>query len=72
MPDITVRALPDDVSVAIAETSAEVLADLSSEDDITRRVHESYMSFRERAMAYTQVSEYGYARARMLEQLKQS
>ena len=68
MPDITVRALPDDVSVAIARTSREVLAEISQADDITRRVHDSYTAFRDRAIAYNQVSEYGYARARLLEQ----
>jgi TRAP-type mannitol/chloroaromatic compound transport system substrate-binding protein len=70
MPDITVRSLPDDISVAIAQTAKEVLEELSQEDDLTRRIHASFVEFRERSIRYNQVSEYGYARARMLERLK--
>ena len=70
MPDITVRSLPDDVSVAIAQTAREVLAEIAQEDDLTRRVHDSFVEFRERSIKYNQVSEYGYARTRMLESLR--
>ena len=68
MPDINVGPLPDDVSVAIARMSREVLRDISAEDELTKRIHDSFQAFRTRSIKYNHVSEYGFARARMLDQ----
>jgi TRAP-type mannitol/chloroaromatic compound transport system substrate-binding protein len=70
MPDVTVRSLPDGISVAIAKTAKELLVEISQEDEFTKRVYDSFVEFRERSIAYNLVSEYGYARTRMLERLK--
>ena len=70
MPDVTVRSLPDEISVAIAKTAKELLVEISQEDEFTKRVYDSFVEFRERSIAYNLVSEYGYARTRMLERMK--
>jgi TRAP-type mannitol/chloroaromatic compound transport system substrate-binding protein len=49
------------------ETSAnEVLADIASKDPLTRKVHDSYMSFLTGIMDWDELSETGYRKTRRL------
>ena len=66
MPDIKVHAMPDDVMAAIAKVSREVVAEAGETNDISRRIHDSFSAFRARALNYSRISEYAYARARLL------
>jgi len=68
MPDVNVRSLPDEVMNAIARTSEQVLEDISAGDPMIKRIYESYAAFRKRSIKYNKVSEYGFTRARMLDE----
>lgn len=49
---VELRAFPDDVNDALGKTAMEVLSDLGDSDDLTRRIHGSYMAFLRDADAY--------------------
>lgn len=66
MPDIEVHAMPDDIMAAIAEVSRDVVAEAGARDDISRRIHASFTAFRARAVKYNRISEYAFARARLV------
>lgn len=50
--DVALRAFPDAVNQAIGETAMDVLNELGEGDDLTRRIHASYMSFLRAANDY--------------------
>ncbi|GIX17344.1 MAG: C4-dicarboxylate ABC transporter [Rhodothalassiaceae bacterium] len=66
IPRITIAPFPDDVQAAMARISAEVLEEVASRDPFTRRVYESFLAARERAMAWGRISDEAFARARRL------
>lgn len=51
---VELRAFPDDVNDAIGVATMEVLNELGDSDDLTRRIHASYMAFLRDADAYAQ------------------
>ena len=49
-----VRAFPEAVNDAIGKTTMDVLHELGNSDDLTRRIHSSYLAFLRRADSYAQ------------------
>lgn len=66
MPDIQVHAMNDDVMAEIAKVSREVVGEAGASDALSQRVHDSFAAFRMRAIKYNRISEYAYARARLI------
>lgn len=67
MDDVHVHPFPDEVMRAIGKVSRQVIAEAAATDETTARIHDSYTAFRERAVAYSKVSELAFGRARTLE-----
>jgi TRAP-type mannitol/chloroaromatic compound transport system substrate-binding protein len=51
---VELRTFPDEVNDALGATTMEVLSELGDSDDLTRRIHASYMAFLREADAYVQ------------------
>ena len=51
---VELRAFPEPVNDAIGETAMAVLNELGDSDDLTRRIHKSYMSYLREANDYAQ------------------
>ena len=54
--NVQLRAFPQDVIRAARTTSTEVLGDLGNRSAVARKVHDSYVAFRERAGAWSRIS----------------
>lgn len=63
---VKLHRFSDDILRALAETSAEVLADAAKTDAITSRVFESFTASRLLAMKWGEISEQAFAYARSL------
>ncbi|MDP5349906.1 MAG: hypothetical protein NWQ32_16175, partial [Paracoccaceae bacterium] len=50
---VDVRVFPEDVIDALAKTSAEVVAELANVDERGKEVHDSYMDYFKKALAYS-------------------
>ncbi|MFP6756683.1 MAG: twin-arginine translocation signal domain-containing protein [Alphaproteobacteria bacterium] len=57
---VIVRHFPEDLLTRAFQISAEVNAETASEGELNRRIYESWSSFRKLAMAYQQLSDYGF------------
>ncbi len=64
--NVQVRRIPNDMLNAIGEKSGEVVAEAAAEDPLTKRVHESFIDFRKKAIAYSKLSDQAYWQARLL------
>jgi TRAP-type mannitol/chloroaromatic compound transport system substrate-binding protein len=64
---VQVRKLDDASLQALGKTSGEVLAETSQHDPLTRRVYESFLSFRKTAIRWGELSEQAYLNARSLQ-----
>ncbi|WP_421709952.1 TRAP transporter substrate-binding protein [Algihabitans sp.] len=64
--DVEVRRFPDAVVERLGEESRLVLEEVAASDDLTRRVHESYMDFLAKARAYGPHGEQGVLNMRSL------
>jgi TRAP-type mannitol/chloroaromatic compound transport system substrate-binding protein len=56
----------DDIYRAVGEAAKDVLARAGDADPLTKRVYESFMAFREKALGWTQLSDQSYANKRAL------
>jgi TRAP-type mannitol/chloroaromatic compound transport system substrate-binding protein len=61
---VELRRLPDDVLARFKELSAEVVAEAAGENELARRIHDSYVRFRSDVMNYHRISEQAYINAR--------
>ena len=61
---VQVRALPGDVLKRLRELSDEVVAEIAERDAFSRKVYDSFRSFREQAREWHTVSELAYLQAR--------
>jgi TRAP-type mannitol/chloroaromatic compound transport system substrate-binding protein len=66
-PVIQLRKLDDAILRSLGKISGEILAEASGKDDLTRRVHNSFMKFRAAAVLWGDVSERSYLNARSLD-----
>ncbi len=64
--NVELRKVPDEVNMAIGEASGHVVREVGESDDISKRVLESYISFRKRILGYSKLSDQAYANARLL------
>ena len=61
---VDLRRFPDEVLKKIRQLSDEVVAEVASKDALSKKVYESYKSFRDQAIAWHDVSERAYLNAR--------
>lgn len=64
--NVQVREFPADIVEALAAAASEVVAELRNVDDITQRVHDSYMAFRAQMTDYAPRFEQGFLNTRSL------
>jgi TRAP-type mannitol/chloroaromatic compound transport system substrate-binding protein len=62
--DVSLHEFPEDVWNQIAEASEQVVADVATEDDISKRIYESYAGFRKSVAGWTALSDQSYTDAR--------
>jgi len=65
--DVQLRRFPDEVFAAIGEVSGQVLKEMADEDDLTKRVYESFLKARKTGMEWGRLSEEAYADVRRLD-----
>lgn len=53
---VQLTAFPDDLVAAARMQSADVLADLAARDAISRKIHDSYLAFRDRTATWSRIS----------------
>jgi len=63
---VQVRRFPDDVLRKLHTISDQVVAEIADKDPMSRKVYESFRSFREQVVAWDRVSEKAYLQARDL------
>lgn len=65
---VELRKFPDDIMKALADASKDVLGELESADDLTRRTYQSFRTFRDESIGWSRLAEQGYLdmRARTL------
>ena len=63
---VELRRLPDEVLLALAKASEEVLAEPVAQDSMAAKINQSYTSFYKNVRAYHQISERAYINAREL------
>jgi TRAP-type mannitol/chloroaromatic compound transport system substrate-binding protein len=61
---VKLHRFSDDVMTAFGKASAEVLAELESADDLTRRTYASFRAFRDAAVDWSGLGEQGYLNMR--------
>ena len=61
---VTLHAFPDDVFAEIARASEDVVAATAADDDLGKRIYESYAAFRKIVAPTTRISEEAYSVAR--------
>jgi TRAP-type mannitol/chloroaromatic compound transport system substrate-binding protein len=54
--NVQLRTFPPDLIAAARRQAADVLADVGRRSEVARKVHESYLAFRERTAAWSRVS----------------
>jgi TRAP-type mannitol/chloroaromatic compound transport system substrate-binding protein len=64
--NVEIRKFDDVLLQALGKASNEVLAETASKDALTRKIYESYSSFRKQQISWTNLAERGYLNARDL------
>ena len=63
---VQLRRFSDELLAQIGKVSAEVVAEVASQDPFSSRVYSSFDAFRKNSIAYTHISEEAYTQARAL------
>ncbi len=63
---VEVRKFSDSILNAIGEASGHVVAEAAASDDITKRVYDSFIAFRKKAISWSKLSDQAYWDARLL------
>jgi TRAP-type mannitol/chloroaromatic compound transport system substrate-binding protein len=63
---VPLRRYSDDLLILVGRVAEDVVADIGNSDQLTRRVYESYLAFRRRAVGWAQIADQGYLAARAL------
>jgi TRAP-type mannitol/chloroaromatic compound transport system substrate-binding protein len=63
---VVLKEFPDDVLVKLRNLSDEVVKELAAKDKDSKKVYESFITFRDQAKAWHDISEVSYMRARNL------
>lgn len=61
---VQLKRFPDDVLKRLKELSDEVVAEVAKKDPISKKVYESFIKFRQQAVAWHDISERAYLNAR--------
>jgi len=64
--NIEVRKFDDALIQALGKASNDVLAETASKDPLTRKIYESYSTFRKLQISWTNLADRGYLNARHL------
>lgn len=51
-PEVEIRTFSDEILQALAKATKEILTELRERDELTARVHDSYMDFNRKAQNY--------------------
>ena len=62
--EVDVRRLPDEVLARLRELSDEVVAEIADKNPEARKIYDSFSTFREQVMAWTDISERAYLNSR--------
>jgi TRAP-type mannitol/chloroaromatic compound transport system substrate-binding protein len=62
--EVDVRRLPDEVLTRLRELSDEVVAEIADKNPEARKIYDSFSTFREQVMAWTDISERAYLNSR--------
>lgn len=65
-PNVSVRMLNDATLKGLKEAASDVVSDIASQDDLSRKAYASITKFLDTVRPYTDVSERAFMRARML------
>lgn len=63
---VDLRPFPDDVMKKLKELSGEVVSEVAAKDPLNQKVYDSFVKFRDEAVAWHNVSERAYLNGRML------
>ena len=63
---VQLRKYPDEVLKRIGVVSREVVAEIAKKDPMSKKIHDSFMGFRKRAVKWNEHSEAAYSTARAL------
>ncbi len=63
---VKLRRFSDSVMQAIGSKSGQVVAEAANNDDMTKKIYNSYINFRKRAVAWSKISSHAYSNARLL------
>jgi len=63
---VEVRQFPDDVIKKLHALSNDVVAKVGDHDDISKKIHTSFMQFRSNVIQWSRISEQGYMKARAI------
>jgi TRAP-type mannitol/chloroaromatic compound transport system substrate-binding protein len=66
MHGVQLRRYSDDLLVQVGRVAEEVISEIGNSDELTGRVYESYLSFRQKAVGWARISDQGYLSARAL------
>ena len=61
---VQLRRLPPGVLDSLRETSRQVVAEIAEENELARRIHDSYLAFYEEVKRYHQIAEQAYLEVR--------
>ena len=64
--NVQLRQMPDSVMGAIGEASGQVVREAGQSDAMTKKVYESFINFRKKAIAWSRYSDQAYSNARAL------
>ena len=64
---VQLHQMPDEVMRKLGDAAGDVLAGVAESDPMTKKVYDSYMAFREKALAWSRRADFGYMRARDLD-----
>ena len=63
---VEMRQYPDDVIKKLHALSTDVVAKVGEHDEISKRIHQSFLEFKNNVIQWSRVSEQGYMKARTL------
>src|SRR5262245_53073184 len=64
--NIEIRKFDDSLLQALGKASGEVMVDVGSKDQLTRRIYQSYIDFRSRCTPWSDIAERAFLNARSL------
>jgi len=64
--NIEIRKFDDALILALGKASNEVLTETASKDPLTRKIYDSYSTFRTQQIGWTNLADRGYLNARHL------